>query len=532
MSRRTHVNADSAWILSPACRFGRPVDDEISAHLLTDADTMVKAQQSQLAKCRKLQNKNACKKKGELKPKGKNELCEKQKRDIKGSCHRKTTAATGNDDALACCVLLTRLDEKGVVGKEKNAKSKMQKSAKVKKRERSVPRSTKYREPKTNQANALLMLTSPVVEPRRRRMASLNAEAVNSLLLYRDSSMMTNLTKKLQPSGEDALETFVSKVKNVSAGGKRAKKQKRSTDQAESIDWLSLFAPTPRRQASLTAETLLKLTSTQYKTKRQKKTEYKPEVRNEPTESTQNSSNTDPVCEGTTQTKKRRPHAKLEELKHRKQGTEFPAHPKLSSAPQGCCSLCQTERESTTGGQDCVRHAFQCGSSSGFPLNTIKEEQMQAEVTSCFCCSQERCVEYCHRLALFLEDKTFKEPEDSSLSEVHPDSSPSPIPPLSLCPRSSKRPKLNPSTGPQPSGIRHPVYCCTSVEACYGEPCRINGYSYSSVIPAITRGGCPFSPKDCSKCNQGIKRGKQTSACLWVMSFHPFSIWQLCSWII
>lgn len=56
------------------------------------------------------------------------------------------------------------------------------------------------------------------------------------------------------------------------------------------------------------------------------------------------------------------------------------------------------------------------------------------------------------------------------------------------------------------------MYCCTSVEACYGEPCRINGYSsYTSVIPAIARGGCSFSTTDCTKCNHSIKRDDYSS---------------------
>uniref|UniRef100_A0A3P9PRU1 Bromo adjacent homology domain containing 1 n=1 Tax=Poecilia reticulata TaxID=8081 RepID=A0A3P9PRU1_POERE len=481
------INAD----LKPSA--AQPVDDEISAHLLADAEIMVKAQQSQQPLQRgKLQKKNACKKKGELKQKGnvgKNEIIKKRKRDVRGFYHRKTTGGVGKGDSFSCCVLLTRLDEKRVVNKVKSAKYNLQRSVKVKKKKLSVSRSTKSGlvststanqqtpEPKSNQEDALLMLASPVVEPRRRRMASLNAEAVNSLLLYRDGSMMANLTKKSQPSGEDADRD--PKAKNVSAGGKRAKKQK---DQAESIDWLSLLAPTPRRQAGLTAATLLKLTGSQYKTKRQKKTE-----------SGQGGSNVDPVCGGTTQTKTRRPHDKPDEpLKHRQPDAEFPAPSKMSC----CCGLCQPGAA--------AGHGFQRGSSLGFPLKTIKEEQMEAEVTSCFCCSQERCVEYfAHPAAITISPHTYTCFPGYYVHFTHPDGPPSP---MALCPRSSKRPKLHPSAGPQPSGIRHPVYCCTSVEACYGEPCRINGYSYPGVIPAITRGGCSYTPKDCAKCNQGIKR--------------------------
>uniref|UniRef100_A0A8C9YJF3 Bromo adjacent homology domain containing 1 n=1 Tax=Sander lucioperca TaxID=283035 RepID=A0A8C9YJF3_SANLU len=464
---------------------------------------MVKARRSQTVKCGKPRKEKGSKEKGGGVKKGKdrkNELRGRKKKD-KTEPHRHRKKAVCDGDALDCCVLLTRLEQKGVVGKEKDApKAGKQNRGKVKKKlhSSSSQRRTKSGlkktsttnrqalEPKINQSDAFLVFPAPVFEPRRRRMASLNAEAVNSLLLFRDDSLASNLTKKRQPSNEDKAKDSLTKdeqsgrkTKKVPPGGKvdpkRPKKQRRSAAEAQNIDWLALFAPTPRRQAGLTAATLLKLTSAQYGTKRQKKTESKPGSGSEAA------------------------------------GTE----------DLGCCSLCKSkaldpEWKGTTGGQECLKHELHRGSSLGFSLKTIKEEQVETEVSSCYCRSQERCVEYCHRLsphsvthpaAITISPHTYTCFPSYYVHFSHPDTSPSPISPLALCPKSSKRPKLLPSTGPQPSGITHPVYCCTSVEACYGEPCRINSYSsYTSVIPAIPRGGCSFSPTDCTKCNHGIKR--------------------------
>ncbi|XP_037342349.2 bromo adjacent homology domain-containing 1 protein [Pungitius pungitius] len=540
---------------------------------------MVKAQRSQPVKCGKLRKEKGSKEKGGRVKKGKerkNELRGRKKKDKKEFHRRRKKAAAGGDgDALDCCVLLTRLEEKRVLGKEKDAqKSGKQKRVKVKKKHSSATqRRTKSGvkktsnqhalEPKTKQSDALL--ASPVFEPRRRRMASLNAEAVNSLLLYRDDSQASNPAKKRQPSAEEKAKDILAKTehrghktKTVPPGGKadpkeRAKKTRRSAAEAQDIDWLALFAPTPRRQAGLTAATLLRLTSAQYGAKRQKKSESKPAAA-----ATQGEAGGKPACGEAAPAQKPTHPKRADQLKHAKQGPGDLVGPRLEASVQGCCSLCKSEAlapewDGSAGAQERLRRELRRGSSSlGFSLKAIKKEQVEADVAPCYCCSQDRCVEYCHRLALFLEDKTFKEPEDGTLSEVfhhhhhhhhhhhlqaqhavshpaaitisphsyacfpgyyvhfsHPDASPAPIPPPppALCPKSGKRAKLLPGAGPQTPGLGHPVYCCTSVEACYGEPCRIKSYSsYTSVVPAIGRGGCSFSAADCTKCSRGAER--------------------------
>ncbi|XP_061651520.1 bromo adjacent homology domain-containing 1 protein [Phyllopteryx taeniolatus] len=491
-----------------------------------------------------------------------NEVRRKRKKESH-TCSKKTLAGKVGD-TLDCCVLLTRLEEKGAAGKQKNVQKACKKpSVKANKKPLSSQSRTKTHkshkklkksacqqalEPKSCQSDTSLMWPPLVPEPRRRRMASLNAEAVNSLLLYRADPLASNLVKKEQSSTEAPSkgESRPHKAKKVLREGKTdlkesRKKQKRSTAEAPPVDWLTLFAPTPRRQAGLTAATLLKLTGSLYGSKRQKKQESKPASESKAKALTQVEISGKPLSGATLQTKRRTNPKHNEQLKHIKQGKEDPGSP-----AQGFCSLCKTEAldpEWKSGRQDCLKNPLHCSSMLGFSLKTIKEEQEETDVSSCYCCSQERCVEYCHRLALFLKDKAVKEPDDEgSLSEVfhhhhhhlhhhhlhhpaaititphaytcfpsycvhfsHPDTSPSSMTPLALCPKSSKRPKLLPSSGPQPSGISHPVYCCTSVEACYGEPCRINGYTtYSSVIPAIARGGC-------TKCTRGINRDDYSS---------------------
>ncbi|XP_061157095.1 bromo adjacent homology domain-containing 1 protein [Syngnathus typhle] len=503
---------------------------------------MVKAQRHQPAK----DGKRGGEKGGGMR-KGKDrtkEVRRKKQKKKESPTFRKKTLAGKVGDALDCCVLLTRLEEKATAGKQKDGQKPSVKAKKKPTKTYQKFKKSAYQqalEPKSSKSDTMLTWPPLVPEPRRRRMASLNAEAVNSLLLYRADPLASSLIKKESNEAPPPSkgESRPPKAKKVLRGGKADLKESRKKQKAEAppVDWLALFAPTPRRQAGLTAATLLKLTGSLYGSKRQKKQESKPASESKAEALTQVEISGKPLSGATPQTKRRTNPKHNEQLKHIKQGKEDP----------GFCSLCKTEAldpEWKSGGQDCLKTPLHCGSALGFSLKTIKEEQGETDVSPCYCCSQERCVEYCHRLALFLKNKAVKEPDDEgSLSEVfhhhhlhhhhhhlhhpaaititphayacfpsycvhfsHPDSSPSTMTPLALCPKSSKRPKLLPSSGPQPSGISHPVYCCTSVEACYGEPCRINGYStYSSVIPAIPRGGC-------AKCGRGINRDDYSSS--------------------
>lgn len=524
---------------------------------------MVKAQSSCTAKSSKAKKDKARKEKRvgvkKSREKKKKELERKKKKKTRVNGRRKKLLGVTDGDALDCCVLLTRLEEKGVVTKVKDTpKTRKHKSAQIKTKmhsgvpkprtkcdlsgQKKTPRANqKALEPKINQSDALLVFSTP--EPRRRRMASLNAEAVNTLLLYRDDPL--SVAKKRQLPNDNPAQVGLAKkraeyahkdkgykTQKTAQGWKaeqkaRQKKQsKRSVREDQSIDWLSLFAPTPRRQAGLTAATLLKLTSAQYGSKRQKKKEAKQDSDSEA--ATQDHTQSKADCGEKTQSKTKTKH--VEQLKHRKQRRrDVPCQ--LGPAPQGS-PLCKAQTlapDWRTG--DCLKTSQHHGSTVGFSLKAVKEEQLESQVSSCYCCTQERCVQYCHRLALFLGDKSFKEREDGSLSSVfhhhhhhhhlptlgthsytcfpgyyvhysHPtDSSQT----LSLSPRGSKRAKLLGSRRAEPSGISHPVYCCTSVEPCYADACTISGFSaYTSVIPAI-------SHTDCTKCNHTVKREEYSS---------------------
>ena len=549
------------------------VDEEEAARRPTDAENMVKAQRSQPVKCRKPRQEKGLKEKGgglKQRKEKKNELGGKRGKESKESHRRrKKTLSLGSGESLDCCVLLTRLEEKGVVVERAGvSKCGQRESEKVKKKPQAESglqkASTAHRrkpEPKPKRRDTFsLPAPVPAPEPRRRRMASLNAEAVNSLLLYRDEALPSNLPKKRQVSGQApagaGLHTPAQERQEAKEGPSAekvgpkgsAKRQKRAAAEPQDIDWLAIFTPTPRRQAGLTAATLLKLSSLSYGSKRPKK-ESQPASA---APSTAQGESSILFASGKTAAAKRGTQRKHEgQLKHRQQGEDAPVHSKMDATINGCCNLCKSEAvdpdwTNSGGGEKLLKPGLRCSSLLGFSLKTIKEEQVETDVSSCYCCTQERCVKYCHRLALFLEDKPFKEAEDGSLSEVfhhhhhHPlpsrrpvpppssitlsphtyaclpgyyvhfgrtDSARSPISPLTLCPGGGKGAKLLPSASPQPSGITHPVYCCTSVEMCYGEPCRISSFSSyirssSSVIPAS-------GPADYTKCNHGTKRGKQ-----------------------
>ena len=141
---------------------------------------------------------------------------------------------------------------------------------------------------------ALCLLPEPTPEPRKRRMASLNAEAVNSLLFDReDPKQGSRHTKKQQQQQCPALKGESANLakdqakeagssKRSAQGRKRTpdtegcpspKKHKKAKLDKKEVDQLSLDSPTPRRLAGLNAAALLKLTSTSAGAKRRGKTD-------------------------------------------------------------------------------------------------------------------------------------------------------------------------------------------------------------------------------------------------------------------
>lgn len=423
---------------------------------------------------------------------------------------RRQKRVSKRKNALDCRVLLTRLgsDEAKESPKKQNRKAKIKQGTKCNQLKQ------RNRAPQQVQEPEMILPPDSMEfswEPRRRRMASLNAEAVNSLLLFRDNPQSVSKKQQLSTDNPKQHTREQEHHKTKIPAQKDKKQQKRKKDsQDQNIDWLSLLAPTPRRQAGLTAATLLKLTSAQYTSKRQKKREIKQET----------------GTEATSQSDQQRKSVHRAQGQRKDQLKDKEKSKQLELTPQDCsvCALSHTV-EPEWSSRDCLKPPVQKHSTLNFS-SKVKEEQLESHVSSCYCCTQEQCVQYCHRLALFLRDKSFQG-QDGSLSSVfHHHHHHHHLPALGthsytcfpgyyfhLChpsdasqdhvyPQSTKRAKLLGAQSSGAPGISHPVFCCTSVEPCF-DPCTISGYqTYSSVIPTM----------GCSKCSHNIKKEEYPTA--------------------
>ncbi|KAI7799818.1 bromo adjacent homology domain-containing 1 protein [Triplophysa rosa] len=210
-------------------------------------------------------------------------------------------------------------------------------------------------------------------EPRKRRLASLNAEAVNSLLLektesgakrskkHRDGAIAPEQTKTW-PNSKQSSETC-----------------EKATTQEKSVSEVNVFTPTPRRVAGLNAVALMRLTSSTTAHKHRIKTDRKAACL----------SGKDDV------------HRKSKVQKSKKQN-------RRGSGVTDVCEVCESrsfewKRKLEESPQ--TKPAYRSCSMLGYPLNIVKEEQVETDVSSYYCCPSEGSVEYCHRLALFLRQK-------------------------------------------------------------------------------------------------------------------------------
>lgn len=443
----------------------------------------------------------------------------------------------GEVGTLNCCVVLTRLDESDArktsmkaLRKTEGKQEEMRGKGKICKcRKKACKSCQSAPKPKSKvKPDKFALCTEFILEPRKRRLASLNAEAVNSLLLDREDPQQTlKASKKQQQTKGDSSLTKDTVKDNVSTkkrqdgrkrlySGKSEQCKNPKKAKTEGIDLQSLTAPTPKRLAGLTAAALLKLTSTSAGVKRRGKTD--------------NKTNGNGGLRG-----------KQLQAKSRQQQHNLPCQSKLKVSQQ-CCSLCEKQAlhwDGNTGSHGFISPGYQCRSMLGFPLKPVKEEKNETEVKSYYCCSQERSVEYCHRLALFLGQKTYPETDEHSLKGflptphtlahpampigAHPypcypgyyvhiahhgtptlpvnsnpgTHAPSSVTPLTMCPSGVQRPKLIHSSVSHPTGIPHPAYC-NSVGTCYGEPCRLSSYAYRPTQPIANR-GCSYNA-GCSGC--------------------------------
>ncbi|XP_066550069.1 bromo adjacent homology domain-containing 1 protein [Amia ocellicauda] len=401
----------------------------------------------------------------------------------------------------------------------------------------------------------------PAHEPRKRRVASLNAEAVNSLLLEREDFQQASKTAKKPPqrfNGECAPSKELAKdVVNVGrhpdapkasstpksdlCGSPKSRKKAKTETEGQQAGGLD--SPAPRRLAGLNAAALLKLTSASAGAKRRLKTDCKG------------------GCGGTGV----KQHSKSRKQRHKQ-------HMQLQLMQQGSCAMCKKEAftpkmqwEESTDRDGFSTSGYQCRSMLGYPLKAVKEEQTETEVDPFYCCSQGESMEYCHRLALFLGRQSYGEPEDHSPASlkqeflIHPHTlahpaltvgthpylctdpcfsgyylqfghhgassppltngpvpfPPSAVPPVTLCPGGVPSSKLVASAVSHPSGIPHPVFCGSVGSPCFGEACRVNGFvtaaaAYRAMQPVTSR-RCTFN-SSCTGCTNKIKTESYTSS--------------------
>ncbi|KAG7465609.1 hypothetical protein MATL_G00155340 [Megalops atlanticus] len=458
----------------------------------------------------------------------------------------------------SCRVLLTRLEASGVQeagqdsapdslppGEDQSAVSVEEFSMPLSCRKKARRACRLALEPKSKPKPEKPVPYAPALEPRKRRLASLNAEAVNSLLLEREDPQQTaRLAKKQQQhrlngectsSREQAKDTAAPrKGLEAQKGSKSQKSQlcgshkqhKKAKLEGGGLEGVSLDSPAPRRLAGLNAAALLKLTSASSGAKRRLKTDCKE------------------VC-GTQRGK--HPHPKSRKQQQR-------VHGQLKALSQGGCAMCKKEAlhpevewEGTAGGHGFTK-SYLCRTMLGYPLKPVKEEQTETEVNPFYCCAQEGSVKYCRGgLALFLGRQTYSEPEDRSQSSLkqefpphslaHPAlaigthpypcfpgyyvhiappraSSPplsagpvpypaSSVPPLTLCGGGVPNSKLLASSVSHASGIPHPAFCGSVGSPCFGGACRVSGYAYRAMQP-MASGGCSYST-GCSGCTHKIK---------------------------
>ncbi|KAG5857163.1 hypothetical protein ANANG_G00016200 [Anguilla anguilla] len=296
----------------------------------------------------------------------------------------------------------------------------------------------------------------PAQEPRKRRLASLNAEAVNSLLLEREDPLQTaRLAKKLQqqqqqqrlnreraspkdPPGTAATPRKGPEVQKADLG-RKPKRQKKAKPEGRGAEQLSLDSPAPRRLAGLNAAALLKLTSASSGAKRRLKADCKE------------------ACGAAAAVRGKQPHPKSRKQQHRPHGSQ-------QAAPKGGCTACKKEA-----------------------LHPEVEWEGTAGATAST--NQGRGGGVLPRgLALFLGRQAYSELEDHAPSSLKQEFPP---PPHSLA-----HPTLA-------IGIPNPAFCGSVGSPCFGEACRVSSYAYRAMQPLASR-RCSFSTA-CSGCTHKIK---------------------------
>lgn len=329
------------------------------------------------------------------------------------------------------------------------------KCRKGKKEVKPLPKSHKSKSHNQNSNNACIADYMHVLQPRKRRLASLNAEAVNSLLLERpwdtqpatkqakkqdeagtvetaaEGEATTKATAKTNPLAHSTKASTVSKMcQSLKSTNKKIKaKGKVKAKTFDILSQESLDAPAPRRLAGLNAAALLKLTSTSATAKQR--------VKNPPSSATTTTTTTTTTATtaaavattATTTTAassdcKSQANASIKQHTRVKYKGRPPKHKgRKVPTPNPPCTDCKgksdfepkVEWDTNSCSHRLTKPGYQSRSMLPYSLKQVKEEQMETELGPYYCCSPKGSVEYCHRLAFFLGQQPYSETNNSQL---------------------------------------------------------------------------------------------------------------------
>uniref|UniRef100_A0AAQ6IMK4 BAH domain-containing protein n=1 Tax=Anabas testudineus TaxID=64144 RepID=A0AAQ6IMK4_ANATE len=430
---------------------------------------------------------------------------------------------TGGSDGegLSCHVLLTRLEE-NIHDQESSEESEQKltlkpKHKKQKRREQKQAKSLPKSKSKKNRPRDAECVH--VLQPRKRRLASLNAEAVNSLLLERATDPQPaakQARRQEEPGNGGASRGNTNKASTPhklelcqsSKPVKKVKKVKvnRGGD-SSSMSQESLDAPAPRRLAGLNAAALLKLTSSSATSKQRIKAAPIATVTSD--------------CKGPAAVSTPKQHSRVK-VKHkgRSQKRKGKKVPPLHSGCTACKKKADFEPKVEWEAGNCTHRltkpGYQSRSMLAYPLKQVKEEQLETELSPYYCCPTDGSVEYCHPLTLSphpclcTADHCFSSyyvhiahPKHTGTTSPALASRSLNFPPSSLCPNQMTGSKILSSQVSHTSGLAHPGYCNTVASPCYGDACGISGYTYRAMPPVNSR-ACSFST-GCTGCTHNIK---------------------------
>ncbi|RXM93854.1 Bromo adjacent homology domain-containing 1 protein [Acipenser ruthenus] len=452
-------------------------------------------------------------------------------------------------DTRNCHVVLTRLEQEHLLRERSRAAAGKHPSGRGKRRRQGQGGQEKdHCSKKRGKDPSLPPKTQlePALEPRKRRMASLNAEAVNSLLLERDDGQQAHKVRRLNKDPHEPSADLPASCpgpcgsgtakgpQSLESGPKWRGRKVKVKEEPKEVDW---GAPAPKRLAGLNAAALLKLTSASAGARRRLKLDSK-------------GGGGGGGGGGDKQGQKSEQHKHHHHHHHHHHHQHQHQH-QLQVLQQGTClgykkdaGTLKTKWETGRGGFPVP--GYQCRSLLGYPLKSVKEEPRESQLDPFYCGHQDK-VEYCHRLALFLgHHSQGLASQYGGPGEASPP--PSPLKQEFLIPHHSlahsalavgshtylcaepcfsgyylhighqgaSSPPLLSGTGPfHPSAVRsskllvstatpgppsgiplpHPVFCSALESPCFGEACRVNGFSataYRAMQPLTSR-GCAFN---------------------------------------